>query len=191
MHFAKKLIYAASLMACCSSVHAVAIHLAYTAAIPTQADNNGAGSLATWASQSIATYNLTNTDLPALPASGFTVTQGGSGPPGFTFGDNVESITLGVPANTYLILSFGGSNLNVGNGNAENLYFIDTTGFYTFLNEPNASGGLSSIHFYGNPSAVPIPGGPVPPSVPDGGSTLALLGGALVGLAALRRLLKS
>src|SRR5688500_10996641 len=113
----KPLLSAISLLAICTSAHAVAIHIAYTAAIPTQGANNGDAVLAAWASQSITTYNNANpVDLPSLPSTGFIVTQGGTGPTGFTFGANVENITLGLPANSYLILSFGDSNLNVGNG---------------------------------------------------------------------------
>jgi hypothetical protein len=187
MRLFKTTLCAAGLLALCSTAQAVAIHIAYTSAIPTQGVNNGDATLAAWATASIATYNAANNpDLPALPATGFTVLQGGSGPSGFTFGANVESITLGLPVNSYLILSWGGSNLNVGNGNAENLYFINSTGSYTFQNEPNASGGLSSLHFYGNPGDVPIPGTPTP-GVPDGGSTIALLGSGLVALALIRR----
>jgi hypothetical protein len=184
------LLGAAAVLAFCSSAQAVAIHIAYTPSIPTQATTNGDAALATWASESIATYNASNNpDLPALPTTGFKVEQGGAGPAGFTFGSDVESITLGLSANSYLILSFGGSNLNVGNGNAENLYFITSTGFYDFTNEPNASGGLSSIHFFGNPGDLPTPG--TGPRVPDGGLTIAMLGFGLIGMCVLRRTLKA
>src|SRR5699024_7970843 len=140
-------------------------------------------------SQSIATYNANNNpDLPSLHATGYWVAPGGSCPTGFTFASNVEKITLGLSAHSYLILSFGGSNLNVGNGNAESLYFITSTGCYDFTNEPNASGGLSSIHFYGNPNELPTPGSN--PRVPDGGSSLAMLGAGLIAMAGVRRALK-
>jgi hypothetical protein len=169
-----------------TSAHAVssAIQIAYTP-VTTQPDNNGDDTLAAWASGAITTYNnLYNAgpDLPALPALAFKVNPGDPTPVGFTFGFGVTSISLNLTGNTYIILGWGGTDIPNDSGTAINLYYIPTSDTYDFTAQPNASGGLSSIHVYG--------GGTPGDSVPDAGATIALLSIGLAGIEAARRKLR-
>lgn len=86
-------------------------------------------------------------------------------------------------------------SLHVGNGGGEPDHFIwlvakdgipsaPYSGTWSYDGTGLGGGGLSNIKAYGsNDSTVIVPDVPVP----DGGATLALLGSALVGIAALRR----
>jgi hypothetical protein len=171
-----------------STATATPILIAYSSAIPTNPSNNGAA-LAPWASASISTYNTQNsTSLPPLPAQTFFVGPGDANPIGAIYNGSTKSISLNVTGITYIVLAWGGSN--VDNGTLDYLYYINgTTGNFTFTNNPTnadpawASGGLSGIHVFGTSNNTT--------TVPDSGFTLGLFGLAMISLGAVRaRLLK-
>jgi hypothetical protein len=160
----------------------MAVQLGYDPVL-TQPANNGDATLAAWAAAAINSYNAdfnSGPDLPALPAWGFNANQGGAAAAGFSFDRGAKNPSFFLPANSYVILNWGGSNID--NGTLSTLFYIPTTDEYTFTASSNAKGGLSSIHVYGAP--------PTGPDVPDSGSSLTLVGVALLSLEALRRRLK-
>lgn len=161
------------------TAHATPVLVAYTNQIPTQPGDNGLQTIEDWAKASVVTYNtLNNPDLPAVPdALPSVITPGDANPFGPVFDGTFKSITLDLTGYTgYLVMSWGGSQLDVGNGTAEFLYYVSGEGSVLFTNNsPLAKGGLSSIHYWGTTS------------VPDGGTTAVLLGLALVGLSFVAR----
>jgi len=169
-----------------TSASAVTITVAYTADIvATQPANNGDDVLLAWAQASVNTYNASQfTSLPSVPSLGIKTSAGGTSGGQFDFTSGTTSITLALTAGNYMLVSWGGSSLPIGNGTADMLYYIQDAGTYTFTNNGVATGGLSSLHHFGT----------ITPSnettVPDSGTTLMLLGGVLIGLVAVRRFLR-
>ena len=166
---------------------ALPIQVAY-GPVNTQPGNNGTATVTAWATDAIATYNSNNYPGAPLPALGdfqFKIAPTGQSntgtiPPGWPTGypaSTTTSITLPLGGYSYIVLSWGGSNLPGDNGTADYLYYIgNTTGNFTFNQPSGAGGGLSGILVYGQTT------------VPDGGATtLSLLGLGLVGIALLRR----
>lgn len=181
-----KLLALATLFAVFSAftAQAVPIKIAY-GPIETQAANSGDQAMVDWATAAIAAFNAhpyEGAPLPELGSLAFKVSQDGVEfgvvPAGWPsgFADDLASITLPLGGYDYIILSWGGSRLPVGNGNAEYLYYIGgSIGDYTFNRPEGARGGLSHYNVYGARS------------VPDSGATVGLLGLGLIGFALLRR----
>ncbi len=90
---------------------------------------------------------------------------------GFTF--NLTSSTVVLQNSQFLIIK--GKGFLTGNG------FDATPGIWAFTSQQSDGSEQDSFSFSANTAAQP--GG----QVPDGGSTVALLGAALVGVAAIRR----
>jgi hypothetical protein len=163
------------------------IQVAYSPVL-TQPTSNGTTQVATWAADAIATFNTAQYagyPLPSLGVEAFAVTQGGNdGPDGWNFGLGVDSKTLDLTGYTYIVVSWGGSNIPDDKGTADYLYYINGSGSWTFHNANAsgdgaaalASGGLSGIRVYGGTSRVP-----------DGGATVVLLGLGLVGMGFIAR----
>jgi hypothetical protein len=133
----------------------------------------GDATVLSWLTTDVANYNgLNSTTLPAPVAiTGLTGVTGGAGG---------NSITLNVTGFDYLFFHWGGQ----GGGWAQAFYVGGSTGNFTFDNSAIGTGqgpsvgGLSFYSFYD-------------PSVPDGGSTVMMLGAALSGLGlAVRRFQK-
>lgn len=135
--------------------------------------NNGSAVVTTWLNGLITTYNgANNPDLPS-PAT-------------LTFDSNVDPAMPGYPGNTgtsiampmgtyeYLVLKWGGG-FNPGSFGA--YYIGGMSGIWTF-NSPNDR-DLSGYRLYDATTR--------PPSVPDGGTGVMLLGAALAGLGLIRR----
>lgn len=165
-----------------SAASATTIQLA-TNPISSQPVTNGDASVKTWVDQTIVAYNaLPGTDLPAAGAQIIKVNQNDVYAFGPTFNGTQTSITLNLSSfvGGYLVLGWGGSTYpNNTDGTTEYLYYIsDSIGASaaTFTNAPSANGGLSAIHVFAGA-----------PSVPDAGSSVALLGAGLLALAAVRR----
>lgn len=153
-------------------------------------DNNyGLGSLATWAQNSIGSFNSHGHGgswLPNLGNFSFQIpSSGGNTPSGWsTSSGHHGTMSLTLPtACDYIVIKWGGSNAH---GATDCLYYIGgACGTFTFDRPTGTHGGLPDIFVYGcNPS--PSPCDP-PPSVPDGGTTMTLLGVGMVGVAMLRR----
>jgi len=89
---------------------------------------------------------------------------------GFTF--NLTSSTVVFQSSQFLIVK--GTGFLTGNG------FDETPGTWAFTSQQADGSNQDSFSFSANTSAQPG-------QVPDGGSTVALLGAALVGVAAIRR----
>lgn len=165
-----------------SAASATTIQLA-TNPISTQPVTNGDANVKIWVDQTITAYNAL--PLPDLPAAGpqtIKVNQGDVYAFGPTFNGTQQTITLNLSSfvGGYIVLGWGGSTFpNNRDGTTEYLYYIsDSIGASaaTFTNAPQASGGLSAIHVFGGA-----------PSVPDAGSSVALLGLGLLGLVAVSR----
>ena len=153
-----------------ATAFAVPIDLNPTNSVP---DNAGSAVVTTWLNGLITTYNgANNPDLPS-PAT-------------LTFDSNVDPAMPGYPGNTgtsiampmgtyeYLVLKWGGG-FNPGTFSA--FYIGGTSGIWTF-NSPN-NRDLSGYRLYDATTR--------PPSVPDGGTGVMLLGAALAGLGLIRR----
>jgi hypothetical protein len=161
---------------------AVPLQIAY-GPVNTQPGNNGIGTLTTWAQSAIDAYNTggyTGSPLPALGAFQFQIlptgqTNTGTIPPGWPTGyapSTTSSLTLPLGGFNYIVLSWGGSNIPGDNGTADYLYYIGgTSGNFTFSRPDLAGGGLSGVTVWGPTT---------PPRVPDGGTTIALLGFGLL-----------
>ena len=98
----------------------------------------------------------------------------------------VGGTTIDVTGFSYGVFHYGvGTNgITASGGGVEFFYFNGMTTFDVPANGtgPNGFGGYSSGTLFG-------PGTP-PPPVPDGGSTIMLLGAALGGLGAMRRFIR-
>jgi hypothetical protein len=127
-----------------------------------------------WLGNDITTYNsLNSTSLPGPT----TV----SGTAGLTGGVGGTSISLNVSGYDYLFFHWGGQ----GGGWAQAFYVGGSSGEFTFNSSliangdgPPAVGGLSFYSLYG------------PQGVPDGGSTMLMLGAAFSSLGLVARRLK-
>jgi hypothetical protein len=160
-----------ALLLSAATASAVPIDINPTNSVPA---NAGSGTVTTWLNGLITTYNGAND--PDLPS-----------PATLTFDSNVHPITPGYPANTgtaiampmgtyeYLFLKWGGG-FEPGCFGA--YYIGGTTGTWTF-NSPN-NRDLSGHRLYDAGT---------PPSVPDGGTGVMLLGAALGALGLIRRCL--
>jgi hypothetical protein len=136
----------------------------------------GDGTVFSWLSSDITAYNtLTGFSLPApteLPSgSPFVKISSGFSSSG------ANSITLNGTYD-YIFLHWGGQ----GGGWGQAYYIGDLIGTFSFNPPPGgnpAVGGLSFYSLYG------------PTTVPDGGTTAILLGGALTVVGLIRRKLKA
>ncbi len=95
--------------------------------------------------------------------------------------EGLNSVT--VDAGDYLVLHYGAGQGGSSSGGLVALYFAATTDYSVPQNGsgPNDFGGISFVSLYTGGTAL----------VPDGGSTIFLLGAALTGLAILFRWNKS
>ena len=155
-------------------------------AVPLQPGNTGQATIEAWLASGVSGYNaLNNPDLPPPGAEVFrNVNDGTSNWPGFpAFGTNVTSLQIPVAGFQYLVLHWGGpdapcsTNQSCASLNYQAIYIGDPgpgVTYYTASN-PIDGQGLSGYMLFN------------PTSVPDGGMTLTLLGGALVGIGAIRR----
>ena len=160
-----------ALLLSAATASAVPIDINPTNSVPA---NAGSGTVTTWLNNLITTYNGAND--PDLPS-----------PATLTFDSNVHPIMPGYPGNTgtaiampmgtyeYLFLKWGGG-FQAGSFGA--YYIGGTTGTWTF-NSPN-NRDLSGYRLYDVGT---------PPSVPDGGTGVMLLGAALGALGLIRRCL--
>ena len=160
-----------ALLLSAATASAVPIDINPTNSVPA---NAGSGTVTTWLNGLITTYNGAND--PDLPS-----------PATLTFDSNVHPIMPGYPGNTgtaiampmgtyeYLVLKWGGG---FQEGSFGAYYIGGMTGTWTF-NSPN-NRDLSGYRLYDAWT---------PPSVPDGGTGVMLLGAALGALGLIRRCL--
>jgi hypothetical protein len=113
---------------------------------------------------------------PPVDASGFVITPGGNH-------ENLNGDTLiSVTPNNYIVAHYGGPQ----GGSLEFFQVINGETSVTVPGDPNPAdnlaneNGLSSAREFGPPGT----------HVPDSGATVMLLGGALTGLALVRRYLR-
>lgn len=149
----------------------------------------GDGNVGTQVGLAITAYNLANPSA-TLPTSGIgstpniKVNTGDVAPSPYpSFGANTLSISIPAGSYNYIFLHWGGPNEDASYFNPQLFYIGGETGNLTF-NAPvntaaNGGTGRYGLSFYSLYSPTT--------SVPDGGSTIALLGSALVGVGALRR----
>ena len=158
---------------------ASAVPLEITHHEDSQPGNSGESTINSWIGTTVTNYNTAHDpDLPAPGTQVFRVNSEGEAdatpPPAYssypTFGD-VSSILLPVGDFTYVALHWGGP----GGGQYQIFYIGDSEGSYTFTS-PDGAKGLSWYSFFGSRNGVP-----------DSGSTLILLGVALLGLMGFRR----
>lgn len=147
--------------------------------------------------EAITAYNLAHT--PDLPTTGIgsvpnvKVNTGDSAPSPFpTFAANTLSITITGGYYNYLFLHWGGPDTDIQYKNPQLYYIGGDLGALTFNapsnfipNRDPKQYGLSFYSLYSPIEQVP------PPSVPDGGATVALLGMGLTALEGLRRRFKA
>jgi hypothetical protein len=136
--------------------------------------NFGDATVFSWMVNDVAAYNsIASTTYGAPSNSGALIGQTGGGG---------NSISLDVSGYQYLFFHWGGSQLQPG-GWAQLFYVGDSSGSFTFdnsaitVNETPAAGGISFYSLYGT-------------NVPDGGSTVMMLGAALSGLGVVARRMK-
>ena len=143
------------------------IQIAY-GPVMTQPSNYGDGTVATWALNSIATFNTMGYEGAPLPTSlgstSLRINQGDANPLGGVFGDSAYSITLDLSGYNYIVLSWGGSKIPGDRGTADYLYYVNGANSWTFFDShvgatgngtaALANGGLSSVTVYGTPSKV-------------------------------------
>lgn len=183
MKYIKTLI-AAFILSCTLAVSATATVIL----LPTLNINNfpsyGDENVGVEVNKAIETYNAVF--LASLPDYGVGVT------PDFkadnsVFGNNLLSIDLTLGSYNYIFLHWGGPNIDASYKNPQLYYIGDDTGTYTFnapwntAPDPDKQYGLSFYSFY---SEIPRS------NVPDGGSTVALLGLSLIGMVAVSRKVK-
>jgi hypothetical protein len=122
-----------------------------------------------WLQGEILSYNnhVTGANLPD-PTTGLT-----------SFPDLTTGPTIQVLAGDYIVEHYGvGPGGNPGTGGGLVAYYVDATQSYTVPNTgpgPNGTGGISFVDVWDHVS------------VPDGGTTVLLLGTALSGIGLLRR----
>ena len=159
-------------------------------ATPLQPGSVGEATIEAWLASAVSGYNAGHSpDLPAPGSEIFrNVNDGISNWPGFPgFGTNVTNLQIPVAGFQYLVLHWGGpsapcnTNQSCAALNFQAIYIGDPgpgVTYYTASN-PIDRHGLSGYMLF------------KPTSVPDGGMTLTLLGGALAGIAAIRRKLRA
>lgn len=161
---------AAALLAASATSHAVPIRLdtapyiSPTTTVPGEPDDQGAGTVRDWLQALVDKYNAVNDpDLPAVqnppPAVDYTAPSG------------ITTVVIPVAGYTYLTIHWGGPQQTTDHSWA---YYVagETTVQLSYRY------GLSGYRLW-NP--VPVT------RVPDGGSTLTLLGIALLGVGAWTR----
>lgn len=175
----------AILLALIASANAVPINITTSgganviAAPKSDLANFGDATVLSWLTGDIITYNSLNSK--SLPAP-TTIT----GQIGLSGGTGGNSITVNVTGFDYLFFHWGGQ----GGGWAQAFYVGGSTGSFAFDNSAIGTGtgpsvgGLSFYSFYGPTPIV------THNSVPDGGSTIMMLGAALSGLSLVVRRLK-
>lgn len=141
--------------------------------IPGNPANQGAGTVQAWLQSLITAYNAVNEpDLPALSATPAV---------DFSASGNITELTINVLGYQYLTVHWGGPQKNPNNDHTQAWYLGGTLEQFqlvapVFRGKPY---GLSGYRLW---NEVPVT------RVPEGGSTLTLLGLALLGLwAAARR----
>jgi hypothetical protein len=156
------------------------------AALVSDYDKGAVGSMGqdnvfNWLSDIVDSYNLdlnSGTDLP-------DPVGGGSG--GFEALVENSGGTIDLTGYKYAVLHYGKGKGGAGQGGGVVAFYLNgTIGDYTFPSNgagPNGKGGLSFVRLYGGQNGTTPP----PNSVPEGGSTIALLGMTLLGVGALRR----
>lgn len=120
------------------------------------------------------TYTLLSGGLVPTPLTAPTVVA--SNESDFNGSGNTATLSLGAGGYEYLLTRWGGGDI---------LYYVEgLSGNITVENDLVSPGqtdtGLSHFALFGDESNPP-------PSVPDGGSTVAMLGSALLGISALGR----
>ena len=132
--------------------------------------NYGDATVFNWLSADIAGFNsFTGSTLPTTVVNPF-LTKVASG-----FGGGAENIILS--GGDYIFLHWGGQ----GGGWEQAFYIAALTGTYTFAPPPGGNPAVGGLSFYSVYSA----------GVPDGGTTAAMLGGALTVIGLIRRKLSA
>lgn len=175
--FMKKILFSLLVLGAVTLAQAVPVNVTVSggttvvAAPASDLGDFGTTTVLNWLTSDIANYNsLTSSALPAP-------TTISSGLLNQTSGTGGTSINIDVTGFDYLFLHWGGK----GGGWAQAFYVGGSSGDYTFDNSAIGTnptvGGLSFYSYYGV-------------NVPDGASTVILLGSALIGMAAAVRLFK-
>lgn len=157
-----------------------------------QPKNSGDANILNWLNSSITIYNESNnSDLPIASAAlvNFKNNQGdNNGTSGYpTFGEDITSITIPIGGYNYVALHWGGSNKKSNKASNQ-------TPSYQAFYIGNLGSGTSTFDFSNKDKhglswyAMFNPTTPISRKVPDGGTTFISLGGALLGLASIRRL---
>ena len=138
--------------------------------------NYGDATVFNWLSADIAAFNsFAASTLPTTVVNPF-LTKVASG-----FGGGAETILLG--GGDYIFLHWGGQ----GGGSEQAFYIAGLTGTFSFTPPPGGNPAVGGLSFYSVYGAGPVNG----PSVPDGGTTAAMLGGALTMIGLIRRKLSA
>lgn len=143
----------------------------------------GDADVSTWLSGLITNYNgLYDPDIPTALTLSFKVGNTGSGAPaGFpNFASSVTQLTFPVGSYDYLVLHWGGKDQRTAGAVWEAYYVGNVTTSTiglpsTLVLDDVRTNGLSDYRIYNHTP------------VPDGGTTVVLIGGALGGLALLFR----
>jgi hypothetical protein len=137
-------------------------------------DNAGSATVTTWLNGLITTYNGLNT--PPLPSPATLSFDSNINPPMDDYPDNTGT-AVAMPMGTYeyLVLKWGGG---FQPGSFSAYYIGGMTGVWTF-NSPNNK-DLSGYRLYDAPTTPP-------PSVPEGGTGVMLIGATLAVLGLVRR----
>ena len=146
-----------------------------TAALGSDLGNFSESTVLSWLTSDVITYNSLNSSSLPTPT---TV----AGQTGLTGGTGGNSISLNVTGYDYLFFHWGGQN----SGWVQAFYVGGSTGDFSFNSSAIGTGsgpsvgGLSFYSFYG----------PTTNSVPDGGTTIMMLGATLSGLSLMVRRFK-